>query len=270
MERLGIIAGNGELPLAAASAARKNGVKSLIAVAFRGETQEQIANVVDEVVWLKVGQLEKLIQAFTSRGVDQCIMVGQIAPKNLFANVRPDLRMVSLLARLKAKNAETIFGAVADELNKEGVRLIDATPFLKELMPAAGVLTKQQPTVEQRSDIAFGLKIAKAISGFDIGQTVVVKDGVVLAVEAWEGTDDCLRRGGRLAGKGGGAVAVKVSKPNQDMRFDIPTIGPETIGVCREAGIAALAIEANHTLLLEKELSLAQADKNRIVVMAVL
>lgn len=268
MERLGIIAGSGELPFAAARAARARGVKHLVAVAFPGETREDLTPCVDEVIWLKVGQLGKMIEAFTSRHVNECIMVGQIAPKNLF-DFRPDLRALKLLARLKEKNAESIFGAIGEELSEDGVNLVDATPFLSALMPAAGVLTPRQPSENQRSDIDYGLKIAKAISALDIGQTVVVKEGSVLAVEAWEGTDECLRRGGALAGKSGGAVAVKVSKPNQDMRFDIPTIGPRTLEVCREARISVLAMEANRTLLLEREKTLADAEKNRIVVTAV-
>ncbi len=267
MDKLGIIAGSGELPLAAARAARANGVKLLVAAAFDGETREEIEKLADEAVWLKVGQLGKLIETFTTRGVRECIMVGQIAPKNLF-NLRPDLRAVKLLARLKEKNAESIFGAIAAELEKEGVHLIDAAPFLKELMPGAGVLTKRQPSDEQRADIEFGLKIAKGVSSFDIGQTVVVKNGVVLAVEAWEGTDECIKRGGLLAGKDVGAVVVKVSKPNQDMRFDIPTIGPRTIETCREAKIAVLAIEANRTLLLEREKTIAAAATAKIVITA--
>lgn len=268
MDKLGIIAGNGELPLAAARAARAGGVKSLVAVAFDGETNREVAKQVDEVVWLKVGQLGKMIEAFGARGVRECIMVGQIAPRNLF-HLRPDLRALKLLAGLKTKNAESIFGAIAEELEKEGVRLIDATPFLRELMPPAGVLTQRQPTQQQRRDIELGWKIAKAIASLDIGQTVVVKEGAVLAVEAWEGTDECVRRGGALAGKEGGAVAVKVSKPNQDMRFDIPTSGPRTIKVCREAKIAVWAIEADRTLLLEREKTLAAAEKGKVVIVSI-
>src|SRR5262245_34831497 len=213
MQSLGIIAGNRSLPLLFAQQARSMGVKPLIAVAFEGETDPALAPVVDEIVWLKVGQLGKMISAFTDRGVKQCVMVGQIAPKNLY-DVRPDLRAMTVLLRLKEKNAHTIFGAIADELKKEGVELIEATPWLKPLMPGNGFLLGPKLSADQRADIAFGLQIAKEMTRLEIGQTVVVKDGSVLAVEAFEGTDKCLVRGGQLAGRDGGAVAVKVARAN--------------------------------------------------------
>src|SRR5262245_7138317 len=211
MQSLGIIAGNRSLPLLFAQQARSMGVKPLIAVAFEGETDPALAPVVDEIVWLKVGQLGKMISAFTDRGVKQCVMVGQIAPKNLY-DVRPDLRAMGLLLKLKEKNAHTIFRAIAGELQKDGVELIDATPWLKPLMPATGFHLGPKLSGAQTADIEFGFRIAREVSRLDIGQIVVVKNGAVLAVEAFEGTDRCLARGGELAGKDGGAVAVKVAK----------------------------------------------------------
>ena len=247
---LGIIAGNRSLPLALAREARAAGVSRLVAVGFEGETNPDLAKLVDEIVWLKVGQLNKMIDAFTSRGITQCVMVGQIAPKNLF-DLRPDMRAMGLLIRLKEKNAHTIFGAIADELKKEGVELISAMPWLTSQMPAAGFrIGRFTPQLEE--ELAFGFKIAKEISRLEIGQTVVVKNGTVLAVEGFEGTDKCLQRGGELAGKEGGATAVKVAKSNHDLRFDLPVVGERTIETCARAGISAIGFEAGRTILLEQ------------------
>lgn len=263
VEALGLIAGNRSLPLILAREARRLGVKRLVAVAFDGETDPALAPLVDDIVWLKVGQLGKLIAAFTDRGVRHCVMAGQIAPKNLY-DVRPDLRAMGVLLRLKEKNAHTIFGAIADELKKDGVELIEATPWLSSLMPDTGFLLGPKLSANQREDIAFGFGMAKEISRLEIGQTVVVKDGTVLAVEGFEGTDQCLARGGELAGKDGGAVAIKVAKPDHDMRFDLPCLGPQTLESCAAAGIAVLALEAGKSLLLEQETCARLADQHRI------
>lgn len=249
---MGIIAGNRSLPLLFAKNARASGIERLVAVAFEGETNPELESLVDEIVWLKVGQLGRLIKAFTKRDVRHCVMLGQIAPKNLF-DLRPDLRAAAMLFRLKERNAHTIFGAIANELQKDGVELIEAIPWLKPWMPSAEFSLGPELAIEQRADAAFGLRIAKEISRLEIGQTVVVKNGTVLAVEGFEGTDECLRRGGRLAGKAGKAVAVKVAKENHDYRFDIPCVGPRTVEICVEHGIAALAVEAGKTLLLDME-----------------
>ena len=264
-ETLGMIAGNRSLPLLFARQARSLGVKNLVAVAFEGETDSALAPLVDEIVWLKVGQLSKMISAFTRRGVKQCVMVGQIAPKNLY-DLRPDLRAMAMLLRLKEKNAHTVFGAIADELKKDGVELIEATPWLKPGMPASGFQLGRKLSDEQRTDVEFGFRIAKEISRLEIGQTVVVKHGAVLAVEGFEGTDKCLARGGELAGKDGGAVAVKVARLNHDMRFDIPCIGPQTLETCARAGVSALALESGRTLLLEHETCEQLAKTNKLSV----
>ncbi|MCU0783765.1 MAG: UDP-2,3-diacylglucosamine diphosphatase LpxI [Verrucomicrobia bacterium] len=263
VESLGLIAGNRSLPLLFAREARRLGVQRLVAVAFVGETDPALTPLVDEMVWLKVGQLGKLISAFTDRDVRQCVMAGQIAPKNLYA-VRPDLRAMGMLLRLKEKNAHTIFGAVAGELKQDGVELIEATPWLASLMPGAGFHLGPILSAAQRGDLAFGFRIAKEVSRLEIGQTVVVKDGAVLAVEGFEGTDKCLARGGELAGQDGGAVALKVAKANHDMRFDIPCLGPQTLETCAVAGISALAFEAGKSLLLEQEACARLADQHKI------
>jgi DUF1009 family protein len=262
---LGLIAGNRSLPLEFARQARAAGVKRLVAVGVADETDPALAALVDEIVWLKVGQLSKMISAFVDREVKQCVMVGQIAPKHLF-DLRPDWRAMSVLFRLKEKNAHTIFGAVADELKKDGVELIEATPWLKPLMPDAGFQLGPKLTDEQRIDVEFGFRTAKEVSRLEIGQIVVVKNGAVLAVEGFEGTDRCLERGGGLAGKGGGATAVKVAKARHDMRFDIPCVGSQTLATCARSGISVLALEAGKTLLLERETCESLAKKSKISV----
>src|SRR3954447_15475447 len=267
-ESLGIIAGSRSLPLIFARQARSLGVKRLVVVAFEGETDPQLAALVDEIVWLRVGQLSKMIAAFRDRGITQCIMAGQISPKNLF-DLRPDLRAMTLLFKLKERNAHTIFGAIANELKKDGVELIEATPWLKPLMPGANFSLGPKLSSEQQADIAFGHRIAKEISRLEIGQLVVVKNGTVLAVEGFEGTDKCLARGGELAGKEGGGVAVKVAKENHDLRFDIPCIGPQTLETCAAAKISALALEAGRTLLLEPEVCEQLARKHKLTITTV-
>jgi len=268
IDTLGIIAGNRSLPLLFARQARAQGAKRLVAAAFEGETDPQLAGLVDDIVWLKVGQLSKMIRVFTERGVRHCVMLGQIAAHNLF-DLRPDLRALSLLLRLKEKNARSIFGAIGDELKKDGIELIEPLPWLRPLMPAAGFALGPALSRAQKEDVAFGFAIARQISRLEIGQTVVVKDGAVLAVEALEGTDLCLRRGGALAGKAGGAVAVKVAREQHELRFDIPCIGLSTLQACREANIGALAFEAGMTLLLEQEEAAPIALQHKISVAAV-
>jgi DUF1009 family protein len=263
LETCGIIAGNRSLPLLFARQARRMGIKRLVAVAFENETDPQLASLVDDITWVKVGQLSKMISALTDHGVTRCVMLGQIAPRNLF-DVRPDLRALGLLLRLKEKNAHTLFGTLADELKKDGVELIEATPWLQPLMPGPGFRLGKKLSSEQEADVQFGFRMAKEISHLEIGQLVVVKDGAVLAIEAFEGTDKCLARGGGLAGKDGGAVAVKVAREKHDMRFDVPCIGPQTIEVCAEARIAVLALEAGKTLLLEQEQIESLVAKHRL------
>jgi DUF1009 family protein len=262
LDTIGIIAGNRSLPLAFAEQARAQGVKRLVAVAFENETNPALAQSVDDIVWVKVGQLSKMIAAFQERGVTRCVMLGQIAPKNLF-DVRPDMRALALLLKLKERNAHSIFSAIADELKKEGIELIEPVRWLQPLMPGAGFVLGPALKDAQKEDAAFGFRIAKEISRLEICQTVVVKEGTVLAVEGFEGTDACLRRGGELAG-GKGAVAVKVAKEKHDLRFDIPCVGARTAEACKEARISVLVFEAEKTLLLEKPEAEALARKHKI------
>lgn len=256
-----IIAGNGRYPFQLAAAARRAGVARLFAAAFEQETDPALAGEVDGLRWLKVGQLGKLIAYAKETGAKKAIMAGQIAPKNLF-DLRPDFTALLLLAKLKERNAETLFGAVGDALAKEGVELLPATTFLEEFLAPTGHFAGPKPRRRTHDDIAFGLRIAKEVSRLDIGQTVVVRNGTVLAVEGFEGTNEAIKRGA-LMGRGQ-AVAVKVSKPNQDFRFDVPVIGPLTLEAAAQSGLSALAVEAGRTLLVEPERLRALADEHKI------
>ena len=246
---IALIAGNGVYPETFVTAARKAGVERLVVAAFIDETRPELEHKVEALSWFRVGQLSKMIAFFKKEQVAHAVMVGQIAPKNLF-DLRPDLRLLMMLARLKQRNAETLFGGIADELRKDGVELLPATTFLEEFMPPAGHVAGPNPKKRRWEDAQYGFAIAKASSKLDIGQTVVVRNGTVLAVEAFEGTNEAVKRGGAL-GKGS-ATMVKVSKPKQDLRFDVPVIGPDTITTAAEAGVDVIAIEARMTLILEQ------------------
>jgi DUF1009 family protein len=262
-ETLGIIAGNGVYPRLLADSARKSGVKKISAVAFSGETDPAFAQHVDLIEWLRVGQLGRLLNFFQEQKVAHAIMAGQIAPANLF-NLRPDWKALLLLARLKRRNAETIFAAIADELAKCGVELLPATTFLEDHVAPAGLISGRKLSRREEADVEFGWTMAREIARLDIGQTVVVKGGTVLAIEGFDGTDETIRRGGNLAGKG--ATIVKVSKPNQDMRFDVPAIGVQTLRVAAAANVRVIAVETGRTLLLEKEELIRFADGAKISV----
>ena len=266
MERVGMLAGNGIYPETFAQAARAAGVKLIVAAAFADETEPHLADLVDEISWLRVGQLGKMIKFFQGQGVTEVVMVGQIAPKNLF-DLRPDMRLLKMLSKVKERNAETLFTAIADELAKDGIGLLPATTFLDDLLPPSGHVCGPELSERQEEDAAFGFRIAKETSRLDIGQTVVVKKGTVLAVEAFEGTNEAIKRGGSL-GKGE-AMMVKVSKPNQDFRFDVPVVGPATIETAATSGVNAIIVEAKATLLLGKEEIVSLCDKHGVTIAAV-
>ncbi len=266
-DQIGLIAGNRSLPLEFARLARAQGMRQIVAVGVEGETDPALAALVDELIWLRVGQLGKMIGVFADRGIRHCVMLGQLAPQNLF-ELRPDLRALRLLFRLKERNAHTLFGGVAEELRRDGIELIPALPWLGPLLPGPGFRVGPRLTAAQREDVAFGRRIATEVSRLEIGQTVVVKRGTVLAVEGFEGTDACLARGGELAGRKGGAVAVKLAKPGHDLRFDIPTIGLKTVETCAASGVAVLAFEPGRTLLLEQDQVAAVARQRGVSVMA--
>jgi len=262
---LGIIAGNGVYPRLLADAAQKAGVKKIIAAAFTGETDPVLAQHVDLIEWMRVGQLNRLLKFFNEHKVHRAIMAGQIAPKNLF-DLRPDLKALLLLGKLKQRNAESIFVAIADELARIDVDLLSATTFLEDSLAAAGLIAGAKLSRREEEDVDLGWKIAKEIARLDIGQTVIVKNGTVVAVEAFEGTNDAIKRGGALAREG--AVMVKVAKPNQDMRFDVPVIGVETLRVAAGAKLRVIAVEAGKTLLLERDTIVDLADRSKISIVA--
>jgi DUF1009 family protein len=250
VDTLGIIAGNGVYPGLLADAARKAGVNRIVTAAFTGETDPGLAQHVDLIEWMRVGQLNRLLKFFNEHKVHHAIMAGQIAPKNLF-DLRPDLKALLLLGKLKQRSAESIFAAIADELARIDVDLLPATTFLEDSLASAGLIAGAKLNRREEEDVDLGWKMAKEIARLDIGQTVIVKNGTVVAVEAFEGTNEAIRRGGTLAREG--AVMVKVAKPNQDMRFDAPVIGVETIRVAAETKLRVIAIEAGKTLLLERK-----------------
>jgi UDP-2,3-diacylglucosamine hydrolase len=263
---LGLIAGNGIYPLLVARAARQHGVREIHVAAFENETRPDLADAADTIEWLRVGQLTRLLKYLTRAGTHHAIMAGQIAPKNLF-DLRPDIKALMLLSKLKQRNAETLFGGVATELANVGVTLLPAITFLEESLAGSGWLAGPKAKRRLLEDAEYGFAVAKEVSRLDIGQTVVIRHGTILAVEAFEGTNEAIRRGAAL-GKGL-SVAVKVSKPNQDFRFDVPVIGCQTIEVAAEAGVKLIAVEAAKTLLLDRPAVEAAANQHQVSIYGV-
>lgn len=263
--KIGLIAGNGSFPIAFARAAREKGL-TVVAVAHEGETLPELAQWADAVFWIKVGQLGKLIKIFQEQGVRDVLMAGGIRKTRLFSGGFPDLRGAALLARLIAKKDDSLLRAVADELESEGITVRESTLYLDNLLAPAGVLSRRKPSSAEWKDIEFGWHMAKEIGRLDIGQTVVVKDQAVLAVEAIEGTDEAIRRGGALCREG--AVVVKICKPQQDLRFDLPATGLRTIETMRSVKAACLAIEAGKTIMIDRESVLHEADAAGIAIIA--
>jgi UDP-2,3-diacylglucosamine hydrolase len=262
---LGIIAGNGVYPRLLANSARRSGVKKIVAAAFTGETDPALTQHVDVIEWMRVGQLSRLLKFFRDQEIHHAIMAGQIAPKNLF-DLHPDWKALLLLGKLKQRNAESIFAAIADELMKAEVDLLPATTFLEDQLAPSGLIAGPKLSRREEEDVGFGWKIAKEIARLDIGQTLIVKNGTILAIEAFEGTNEAIKRGGALAHKG--AVMVKVAKPNQDMRFDVPVIGVETIRIAGGAKLRVVAVEEGRTLLLERDQIVDLAERARISIVA--
>ena len=262
-EKIGLIAGKGQFPILCAQAARGRGV-GVVAVAHREETDPMLADLVDEFHWVYVGQLGKIIRIFKYAGVSRALMAGAINRGRLFKHFRPDLRAINLIRRVGVGHDDRLLRGVAAELESEGITIVPATIFLEELIAPAGLLGRHRPTANQMKDIEFGFQIAKEIGRLDIGQCAVVRHRVVVALEAVEGTDETIRRGGRLAGPG--TVVVKVCKPGQDLRFDLPAVGLGTIAAMQEAGAKVLAIEAGKTLMFDRPEMLKQADRAGIAV----
>jgi DUF1009 family protein len=252
-----IIAGRGAYPRLLAESARIQGVTHIVVIAFKKETDPRIEKIVDKVHWINLGQLGRMLDTMAATGIKHAVMAGQITPTHLF-RVRMDAKLIALLKKLPERNADTIFGAIGDELKAIGIELLPASSFMQAHMPTTGLLSKRPPTETEMNDIQMGFHVAKATSGLDIGQTVVIKEGTILAVEAFEGTDATILRAGRLGGAG--AVLIKVAKPGHDMRFDIPVIGLHTIKSLRKAKIAAVAIESGKAILLEREKIIDRMD----------
>lgn len=265
MNPIGIIAGSGPLPILAAREAKASGRKVTV-VAIREEADPAVEAVADRLHWIGVGQLGGLIRAFKRDGVSEAIMVGKVRMGHLFTHVRPDVRGALLFMRLKDRRGDSIMEAVAEELEQAGISLLDCTQFLTGVLVEQGVLTRKAPTAREWEDIRFGQEVARTVADLKIGQTVVVKNGTVLAVEAIEGTDAAVRRGAELGREG--VVVVKVCRPGHDFRFDVPVIGPTTIEVLREVRGTALAVEAKRTLLLDRQQALSLADEAGIAVVA--
>jgi DUF1009 family protein len=265
LQSLGIIAGNGVYPRLIADGARKAIVEKIVAAAFTDETDPTLEQHVELIEWMRVGQLGRLLKFFRSHDIHHAIMAGQIAPKNLF-DLRPDLKALMLLGKLKERNAESIFAAIADELAKIDIDLLPATTFLEDSLAQSGLIAGPKLSPRQEQDVELGWTVAKEIARLDIGQTILIKNGTIVAVEALEGTNEAIKRGGTLAREG--AVMVKVSKPNQDMRFDVPVIGVETVRIAAESGVRVIAVEAGKTLLLERDTVAEFVDRSNMSLVA--
>ena len=259
--KFGLIAGNGQFPFLVIEGARKQGA-SLSVVAIKEETDKRISDVAESVVWVGIGQLGKMIDFFKSEGVTKAIMAGQVKHVQIFSGALPDVRMLKMLWNLPKRNTDSLIGGVADELAKEGIELIDSTHFLEDHLAPVGVPTKREPNETERGNIEYGLHIADEIARLDLGQTIVVRAKACVAIEAMEGTDATIRRAGELAN--GKLTVVKVAKPDQDMRFDVPVIGVPTIETMIAAGATCLSISAGKTLIFDRDEMLKLADKNGI------
>jgi len=263
---IGLIAGNGRFPLYFAHAARLGG-NHVVAVAIREETSPELEKLVDQIHWFHVGELQGMIDTFLKNGVERIVMAGKITKTLMFESIRPDVRLLKVLEKTPIRNDDALLNALANEFIAEGIHVCDSTTFLSSLLPEKGILTLRQPDADELLDIKYGHEIAKQIAGLDIGQTVVVKNRAILAVEAIEGTDQAILRGGQLGN--GDVTVVKVARPMQDMRFDIPTVGVDTIRNLISARARCLAFEEKKTLLLDRAEVIEMADANGIALVVV-
>ena len=274
-KRLGLIAGNGRFPFLVLDAARAQGLEVIVA-AIKEETFPEIESRGATVHWLSLGELSKLIETFKREGVHRAIMAGQVKHKQIFSSIRPDWRLAKLLLTLGSRNTDSLLGAIAKVLAEEGIILEDSTSMLEPLLSKAGVLTRRPPTEPEQKNIDYGRAVARHLAQFDIGQTVVVAEGACVAVEAMEGTDTTIERAGQIMGSlesnpsilSRALTVVKIAKPNQDMRFDVPVVGAETIEVMRNAGATCLALDAGRCLLLDGAAIASAADATNIAIIA--
>jgi DUF1009 family protein len=262
----GLIAGNGRFPFLVLEGARSQGIEMAV-FAIKEEADPELAALASRLHWVSLGDLSKTIDLLHQEGVTQAVMAGQVKHNKIFSAIRPDWKLAKLLFALPKKNTDSLIGAVAKVLEDEGIRLVDSTVFLKPLLPDAGVLTRRMPREEESADMVYGLDLARNIAAMDIGQTVVVSSRACIAVEAMEGTDETIARAARIA-SGKPLVVVKVSKPKQDMRFDVPVVGLPTIATMKASGATALAIDAQRTLLFDREALIAAANDAGIAVQA--
>jgi DUF1009 family protein len=262
----GLIAGNGDFPFLVLEGARSRGIEMAV-IGIREEASPALERAATRFHWISLGELGRGIDLLHQEGVKHAVMAGQVKHNKIFSSIRPDWRLAKLLFSLPAKNTNSLIGAIARVLHDEGIELVDSTKFLGPLLPAAGVLTSRPPDAAEASDIEYGREIARQIAGLDLGQTVVVRDRACVAIEAMEGTDETIERAARIAG-GQRLVVVKVSRPRQDMRFDVPVIGMKTIEVMRQSNARALAIDAGRTLLFDREAVIRAADQAGIAIQA--
>ncbi len=277
--RYGLIAGNGRFPFMVVAGARRAGV-SLSVAAIREETDPELEDEVERLTWVGIGQLGKMIRFFKGEGVEKAIMAGQVQHVQIFSRAVPDARMLKMLLRLPRRNTNSLIGAVAAELASEGIDLIDSTYFLQDHLPRAGNLTNRKPNAAERADLEYGLEIAREMARLDLGQTIVVRGKACVAIEAMEGTDETIRRSGELLRGGkqtpkrlrlqsGALTVLKLSKPDQDMRFDVPVIGVPTIETMIAAGATCLCISAGKTLMFDRDELIAMANKHKLAIVAV-
>jgi UDP-2,3-diacylglucosamine hydrolase len=262
---IGLIAGNGNFPLLVARAARQEG-KKIVAVAHLGETLPELESLVEKIFWIRLGEFGKLIRILKKEGVKEVLMAGGVDKKKIFSKIRPDFKGLFIMAKMGHRKDDFVLRTVAAELEKEGLQVYPSTVFIPSLLAPPGVLTQRQPTASEEQDIKFGWALAKEMGKLDIGQCLVVRNGAVVAVEAIEGTDETIRRGGKLAQEK--AVVIKVSKPMQDLRFDLPAIGEQTIETMHEVKAGVLAVEAHKTIIFDREATIQLANKYRMVVVS--
>jgi DUF1009 family protein len=263
----GLIAGNGRFPFLVLEGARSQGIEMAV-IALKEEASPELEKIAKRLHWVSLGELSKTIELLQQEGVTQAVMAGQVKHNKIFSAIRPDWKLAKLLFSLPRKNTDALIGAVARVLEDEGIRLVDSTIFLKPLVPEPGILTRRAPSPHEAEDIVYGIGVARQIAGMDIGQTVVISDRACVAVEAMEGTDETIARAARITG-GKPLVVVKVSKPGQDMRFDVPVIGLPTIEQMKTAGATALAMDAGRTLLFDREKLIEMADASGIAIEAI-
>ena len=262
----GLIAGGGDFPFLVLEGARSRGIEMAV-VAIREEASPALERAAKRLHWVSLGELSRTVELLHQEGVKRAVMAGQVKHNRIFSSIKPDWKLAKLLFSLPSKNTDSLIGAVAKVLSDEGIELVNSTEFLGQLLPVAGVLTRRPPDESEAADIAYGRQIALQIAGLDLGQTVVVRDRACVAIEAMEGTDETIERAARIA-SGQRLVIVKVSKPQQDMRFDVPVVGAKTIEVMRRSNATALAIDAGRTLLIDRDALLRAADDAAIAIEA--